>query len=73
MSKMSAIIRRIINTANAPAAIGPYRWEFLQVRPKARKAEATAAWPKVKAFNLKKRVKVLLIMAPCSVDDLAQK
>lgn len=25
MSKMSAIIRRIINTANAPAAIGPYR------------------------------------------------
>lgn len=25
MSKMSAIIRRIINTTNAPAAIGPYR------------------------------------------------
>lgn len=25
MSKMSAVIRRIINTTNAPAAIGPYR------------------------------------------------
>lgn len=25
MSKMSAVIRRIINTANAPAPIGPYR------------------------------------------------
>lgn len=63
MSKMSAIIRRIINTTNAPAAIGPYRWEFLQVRPKARKA--ARKWPKVNAFSLKKRwwaFKVLLIV-----------
>lgn len=29
VSEMAALIRRIISTAKAPAAIGPYRWEEL--------------------------------------------
>lgn len=59
MSKMSAIIRRIITTTNAPAAIGPYRWEFLKVRPKAREhkvgVDSNVQKMTHKSFNSKKR------------------
>lgn len=80
MSKMSAIIRRIITTTNAPAAIGPYRWEFLKVRPKApeHKVGVDSNVQKVthKSFNSKKRKLTMVgvqgfthlihtVMAPC--------
>lgn len=41
MSKMSAVIRRIINTTNAPAAIGPYRWELPE---SSTKGTGTQSW-----------------------------